>query len=157
MGKIDPIESIIGRIIRNAPEFHVQIESNPSEKWFVLHNAHLAPCYSSATCDIMVRFKPDNRMSIFVPKHIGLNLMIEPCMCPLFLSKNLFMHGWRQVCPNLTEGISGLFFENIAVLLQFIQNPTLCGIHGCDERVAYEKLVADFEYELLSDNDETEI
>ena len=38
----DMVENAIRRIIRNAPWHHVKIEGNPSERWFVLRDAHLA-------------------------------------------------------------------------------------------------------------------
>ena len=85
-------------------------------------------------------------MTILIPDHIKLNFRIESCMCPLFLGKNVF-EGWQQVCPYLTEQVVEACLENIAVLLQFVQNPILCGIHGCDRYVAYETLLADFDYE----------
>jgi len=142
----DMVEDAIRRIIRNAPWHHVKIEGNPSEKWFVLRDAHLAPCFSISTGDILVRCEPDQQMTILIPDHIRLNFRIESCMCPLFLGKNVF-EGWQQVCPYLTEQVVEACLENIAVLLQFVQNPILCGIHGCDRRVAYETLLADFESE----------
>jgi hypothetical protein len=69
----------------------------------------------------------------------------------LFLSKHTYIRSWRQVCPYLTKEVLETNIENIAVLLQFIQNPILCGIYGCDQRVAYEKMMADFEYEFPED------
>lgn len=147
----DMVEDAIRRIIRHAPGYHVKIEGNPSEKWFVLRDAHLASVFSHSTADIMVRFEPDRRMTIFFPDYIKRNVDIEPCVCRLFLDKKLSIQGWQQVCPYLTEQVVEACLENITVLLQFIQNPILCGIHGCDQRVAYEKLLAEFAYELPRD------
>lgn len=156
MKEDDLVESVIGRIIKNAPAYNLKIEGNPSTKWFMLRDAHLAPFFSSATCNILVRFEVDLRITILFPEHIRINFEIEPSMCSLFLTKNEYMPGWKQVCPYLIKDVHETNFESIAALLQFVQNPALCGIHGCDIRVADEKLMADFEYELPFDDNETE-
>ena len=41
----------------------------------------------------------------------------------------------------------GPLMQNVAVLLQFVQNPMLCGLEGCDGRIAYQKLSGDLGYE----------
>lgn len=145
------IEIVIEIMLRNAPAFHVKIEGSPSEKWFILREAHLAPCFSHTTADIMVNFDVNRNITMFFPEHMRIDFSWEPCVCSRFLSDNVPMPGWRQVCPRLTKHLTAALFENIAVLLQFVQNPILCGIHGCDERVAYEKWLADSEYELPGD------
>ena len=94
-------------------------------------------------------------VAVIVPESVRLNFRSGTNLCLLFLTEHTYMKNWRRVCPYLTEQVIGPNIENIGVLLQFIQNPGLCGIHGCDHRVAYEKLWADLEYEWPGD-DETE-
>jgi hypothetical protein len=148
------IEFVIGNIIKNAPGYNLKIEGNPSAKWFILRDAHLASYFSSATCEILVRFEVDRRMVILFPEHISTDYKNEPRVCSLFLGKEEYMPGWRQVCPYLIKDIYEACFENIAVFLQFVQNPILCGIHNCDQQVAYEKLWAENEYEWPGDKKE---
>ena len=99
----------------------------------------------------MVKFETNNKIVILVPESIKINFGAKPYICPLFLSKHTYIKSWWQVCPCLTEQVLEPNIENIAMLLQFVKNPILCGIHGCDQRVAYEKLWADFDYELPDD------
>jgi len=148
----DLIAFIIECIIRNAPNYHLLIEGNPSEKWFILHNAHLAPYFSSDSCDIMVRFGKDRRMAIYFPYYIEIDSSKEPFACSLFLADAT--RNWSRVCPRLTDYVFDVRFENIPMLLQFVQNPLLCGIHGCDEQVAYEKLQGDLGYERTGGKEE---
>jgi len=132
------IEFVVGRII---------------QKWFILRNAHLAPYFSTDSCDITFKFDEDQRIAIFFPEHIGTDSSAEPCVCSLFFEENTAMPGWRQVCPHLTERVYDVCFEYIPVLIQFVQNPILCGLHGCDQQVTFGKLWADFGYELPGDNE----
>ena len=136
--------STIECIIRNSPRYDLTIEGNTSEKWFILRNVRLAPCFSSNSCDIMVRIEPDDRIAIFFPDFVGIDSSKEPCVCSFFL----FGHssqGWRQVCTSLTMYSLGPLMQNVAVLLQFVQNPMLCGLEGCDGKIACEKLLGDLE------------
>ena len=156
MNEYNLIEFVTGLIIRNAPAYNLKIDGDPAQRYFILRDAHLSPYFSTDRCDILFKFEKDQRLAIFFPEHITINFETCPQVCSLFLEKNTHMQGWRQVCPRLTEMVYDVCFEYIPVLMQFVQNPALCGIHGCDWRVAYEKLMADFEYELPSDDDETE-
>ncbi|MFC1781203.1 hypothetical protein ACFLZ8_02965 [Planctomycetota bacterium] len=144
MGKCEDnlLVSTIERIIRNAPNYHLLIEGNPSEKWFIVRNVHLATYFSSDSCDIMVRFGKDRHMNIYFPYYIGIDSSIEPNICSLFLADA--KGDWRCVCPRITDYVFDACFVNVPILLQFVQNPMLCGIQGCDEQVAYEKMKADF-------------
>jgi hypothetical protein len=48
----------------------------------------------------------------------------------------------------LTEMVHDVRFEYIPVLMQFVQNPVLCGIDGCDCKVCYFKQMSDLCWEL---------
>jgi hypothetical protein len=148
MNKNDDIAFFISRIIANAADFHVRIEGDPNNKWFVLKDAPLAPLFSTTKCDIMVKVDTAGKVAVLVPEHIKINFHIEPCICPLFLTEHTYIQGWRRVCPCLTERSLEPNFENIEVILQFVQNPILCGIHGCDLRVCYFKQMGDLCWEL---------
>jgi hypothetical protein len=81
-------------------------------------------------------------MNIYFPYYIGIDSSIEPNACSLFLSDAT--RDWRRVCPRITDHVFDACFVNVPILLKFVQNPMLCGIHGCDEQVAYEKMRGDF-------------
>jgi hypothetical protein len=143
------IVSTIERIIRSAQWYHLIIEGNPSEKWFILRNAHLAPYFTCDSCDIMVRIEPDDRIAIFFPDYVGIDTSKESCVCQFFLYRDA-IQGWRRVCTGLTIYSLGPLDQNIAVLLQFVQNPMLCGLQGCDAQIFYIKMLRDLEGELLN-------
>ena len=41
----------------------------------------------------------------------------------------------------------GPLVQNVAILLQFVQNPMLCGLEGCDGQIAGQKMLGDLGYE----------
>ena len=147
----EKIRNFINRILKNASAYNLDIEGDLWGKWFIIRDANLASFFSEHTTKIMVKFETDNKIVILFPESVTIDFSVKPYICPLFLSKHTYIKNWRQVCPCLTEQVLKPNIENIAVLLQFIQNPILCGIHGCDWQVAYEKLWADFEYEWPGD------
>lgn len=151
----EQIRAFIKRIMRNCPAYNLNIEGDSWGKWLIIRNICLASLFSERIVEIMVKFETDNKIVFLVPESVKINFSVKPYICPLFLSKHTYIKNWRQVCPCLTEQVLERNIENIAVLLQFVQNPILCGIYGCDQQVAYEKLWADFEYEWPVD-DETE-
>ena len=154
MSEHNLIGFVIGCIIRNAPAYHLKIDGDPLQKWFILRDAHLAHYFSTDSCDIMFKFEADRRVAIFFPEHIGIDFSAEPCVCSLFFEENTTMPGWRQVCPHLTEMVYDVCFEYIPVLIQFVQNPVLCGIHGCDWRVCYFKQMSELCWEIPVDETE---
>jgi len=131
---------------KNASRYHLTIEGNSTEKCFILRNVRLAPYFTCDSCDIMVRIESDDRIAIFFPNYVGIDSSKEPCVCQFFLYGDA-SQSWRQVCTSLTMYSLGPLVQNVAVLLQFVQNPMLCGLEGCDGRIAYEKLLGDLGYE----------
>jgi hypothetical protein len=148
------IEFVIGIIIQNAPAYHLKIDGDPSKKYFILRDAHLAPYFSTNSCDILFKFGTDGRLAIFFPEHITISFEVCPHVCPLFFEEDTCVQGWQRVCPHLTEMVHDIRFEYIPVLMQFVQNPALCGIDGCDWRVCYLKQMGDFCWELPWENKE---
>lgn len=154
MCKFDLLKYAIESLIDNASLYNLKIDGVPSQNWFVIRDVRLAPVFSSNKCDIMFTYGVDGRVKILFPEHIQMNFEAYPSVCPCFLGSTQDVKGWQEVCPYIAQLSHGFLYVGIPAVLQFITNPILCGIQGCDARYSYEKLWADFDYEWPSDEKE---
>ena len=140
----DEIRICIEKIIRNAPDFNLDIEVDSYGKWFLIHNMPLSSAFSESCTEIIVKFENNNNAVVLVPASLKINHKAVCNICPLVLTEHVYLPTWRQVCPFLVSRTLETCLENIAVILEFVTNPTLCGMQGCDQRSSYERALADF-------------
>lgn len=148
------LEWTIQNIINNANWYNLKIEGDPSCNRFIIRDAHLSSDFSIAKADIMFDFDNQGNLKILFPEQVHIKHESVHSICPCFLRESPDTIGWQKVCPHIAELSYGFLYVGIPVVLRFVQNPLLCGIQGCDSRMAYNKFLMNKEDTEIEDLDE---